>query len=242
MLTSFQGFGWQLNLWNKHLSQNKPIYDKMQDIFYIFSENSGDSMKTGVVAKRFNVDPNTITAWTDRFADFFTSEAMARDKTQRDYQPEDIVVLNTIRVERIKNTKWDEILEILKSGRREGELPPEFATIDAANALTVYTEIRDLKTLLSNANAEIERLREDNTAQRKRLEDLIRDAADVERLREDNTTQRKRIEDLIAEAKDAEAAQQKRIEDLIRESTEWRIRFEIEKERRAEQEKPSDAQ
>ena len=155
-------------------------------------------MKTGAVAKRFDVDPNTITAWTDRYSDFFSPEALGKDGKQRNYQPEDIIALNTIRTERAKNTTWEDLRAILESGYRNETLPPDFTPIDGAKAITVYTEMRELKTQLTNANAEIERLREDNTVK------------------------------------------QNRIEGLIRESTEWRIRYEIEKEKHEPKEKPSD--
>jgi DNA-binding transcriptional MerR regulator len=134
-------------------------------------------MKTGAVAKRFDVDPNTITAWTDRFADFFSSEALAKDKRQRDYQPEDIIVLNTIRVARNTNKNWNEILTILESGDRDETLPPEFTSIDGTKAITVYTEMRELRAQLSNANAEVERLRGELATERKDKETIIREAA-----------------------------------------------------------------
>ncbi len=118
-------------------------------------------MKTGAVAKRFGVDPNTITDWTKRFKEFFTPEALADDKTQRDYQPEDVIVLNTIRAERARNANWEQIRAKLRAGDRDANLPPEFTTIDGESAITVYTELRELRSQLATANQEIERLREE---------------------------------------------------------------------------------
>lgn len=126
-------------------------------------------MKTGPVAKRFDVDPNTIADWTRRFEEFFSPEALALGSTQRDYQPEDILILNTIRVERVKNTPWDEIRTVLASGHREGNLPPEFTSIDGAKAVTVYAELREITAKLEIANQEIERLRAESQAKDERL-------------------------------------------------------------------------
>jgi DNA-binding transcriptional MerR regulator len=226
----------------------------MQGEFRLIFENSGDSMKTGEVAKRFHLDSNTVTAWTGRFAEFFTPEALAKDKTQRDYQPEDIIVLNTIRVERIKNTKWDEILEVLKSDRREEELPADFATVEGANAVAVLTKIYSQDTLLATANAEIVRLREELAAERKEKEALIKDAADAERLREADAEKQRRIDELNREVGEIERLREafaaldterkekdKRIEELVIQSTKLQAHYEFLKEKLEAKEKPSDA-
>ena len=72
---------------------------------------------------------------------------------ERDYQLEDIIVLNTIRVARLTNTPWEDIRAMLKSGYREEKLPPEFADIYGTKA--VYSDTRELKTQLTNANTEL---------------------------------------------------------------------------------------
>jgi len=139
-------------------------------------------MKTGAVAKRFDVDPNTITDWTKRFSEFFTSEALGQGQIQRDYQPEDILVLNTVRVERAKSTPWEDIRAVLKSGHRDSNLPPEFTSIDGSKAVTVYAEMREIKAQLTAANQEVERLRGELKTERenaqKRIEQLIREATE----------------------------------------------------------------
>jgi DNA-binding transcriptional MerR regulator len=163
-------------------------------------------MKTGAVAKRFNVDPNTITAWTDRFAEFFTPEAKAQDNTQRDYQDEDIVVLNTIRTARVTNTPWDDIRAMLNSGQRDGKLPPEFTNMDGTQVAAVFSDMREMVVRLDYAQAEINRLSGDNaakqellTAQQKRIEELLKEVGKVESLREADATKQKRIEELVQE-------------------------------------------
>ena len=210
-------------------------------------------MKTGEVAKGFHLDSNTVTAWTDRFAEFFTPEALAKDKTQRDYQPEDIILLNTIRGERIKNTKWDEIRRLLQEKELNNELPADFTTVEGANALTVYTTIRNQDTLLATANTEIMRLREELTAERKEKEALIKDAADAERLRKADVEKQRRIDELnreVGESKrlreefaalDTERKEKdKRIEELVISLTKLQAHYEFLKEKLEAKEKPSD--
>lgn len=155
-------------------------------------------MKTGSVAKKFGVDPNTITDWTDRFIEFFSGEAHPDEGKQRDYQPEDIIVLNTIRGFRGKNMAWDEIRVHLKEGERDSILPPEFVTIEGENAITVYAEMREMRVKLETAEAEIERLRQVAENERKRAEEQMK----VER-----------------------ETNQAKIEQLIIEKTEWRMRY-----------------
>ena len=156
-------------------------------------------MKTGAVAKRFGLDPNTITDWTDRFKEFFAAEAIPSDeRKQRDYQPEDIVVLNTIRAYRARNIPWDEINVHLKGGERETNLPPEFVSIDGGSAITVYAEMREMRAKLDLAESEIERLRKKNDDDWNRMNEQMK----MER-----------------------EANQIRLEQLIVEKTEWRMRF-----------------
>lgn len=144
-------------------------------------------MKTGTVAKRFDVDQNTIIAWTKRFPEFFTKEALAEGQTQRDYQFEDVIVLNTIRIERSKNTTWEEIRARLGSGYRDENMPPEFTSIDGTKAISLYAELRELSAQLRKANDEIERMRREAVETENRF---------FERMREKD----RRIEELIREA------------------------------------------
>jgi len=198
-------------------------------------------MKTGAVAKRFNVDPNTITAWTDRFAEFFTPEAKAQDNTQRDYQDEDIVVLNTIRTARVTNTPWDDIRAMLNSGQRDGKLPPEFTNMDGTQVAAVYLDMREMVVRLNYAQAEIKRLSEADaakqellTVQQKRIEELLKEVGKVESLREADATKQKHIEELLRE-----------ISNLQREmgKLEGKLEhYQQDEQRREAKEKPSDAE
>ena len=91
-------------------------------------------MRTGKVAKLFGVDTNTVADWTLRFSDFFTPEARGEVHSQREYQPEDLIVVNTIRMERKQNATWEKIRADLAAGHRVTQLPPEAMNIQGDNA------------------------------------------------------------------------------------------------------------
>ncbi len=116
-------------------------------------------MKTGKVAKLFGVDPNTVMDWTGRYSEFFTPEAKGEVHSQREYQPEDLIVLNTIRTARKQNAPWEKIRADLDAGERETTLPIEAATLEGDSALTLYSELRTTQLELRNAKEENERLR-----------------------------------------------------------------------------------
>jgi len=116
-------------------------------------------VKTGKVAKLFGVDPNTIMDWTSRYDEFFTPESKGEVHSQREYQPEDLIVLNTIRIARKQNSPWEKIRADLEAGERETTLPPEAATLEGESALTLYTELRTIQLELRNLREENERLR-----------------------------------------------------------------------------------
>jgi DNA-binding transcriptional MerR regulator len=127
-------------------------------------------MKTGRAAKIFGVDPNTITDWTDRYHEYFTSDAQGHDRTQRDYHPEDLIVINTIKNLRSRNTDWENIAARLAAGDREATLPPEAMSIQGETAITVYAQLKALEVQLTNANQEIERLRRERKDDQERYE------------------------------------------------------------------------
>ncbi|MBA3867838.1 MAG: MerR family transcriptional regulator [Anaerolineae bacterium] len=116
-------------------------------------------MKTGKAAKLFGVDPNTIMDWTSRFPGFFTAESKGEVHSQREYQPEDLIILNTIRVARKQNAPWEKIRADLEAGERETTLPPEAMTLEGESALTLYSELRTTQLELRSTKEENERLR-----------------------------------------------------------------------------------
>src|SRR6187549_222517 len=73
------------------------------------NKNRNTGMKTGTVAKRFDLDQKTIKIWTDMFPDYFTDGALGEGRTQRDYQMEDLSILNTIKIERSRNIPFEQI-------------------------------------------------------------------------------------------------------------------------------------
>jgi len=141
-------------------------------------------MKTGEVAKRFSKDPKTIRSWTDEFAEHFNPQALGADGDQRDYTPGDIITLNTIRLSKGRDMPYEQIAARLTAKDFDANLPPDFQTIEGDNALTVYSQMKSLEVLLSSAQSEIERLREQLSDDRKhyetRIEQLIRQATEWE--------------------------------------------------------------
>jgi DNA-binding transcriptional MerR regulator len=161
-------------------------------------------MKTGKVAKLFGIDPKTVTGWVDEFAEFFSPDAKGEDSTQREYLPEDLIVLNTIKVERVKRSEVEQIRAILASGHREVNLPPQASVIGGEAALAVYAQMKELEVKLEEYSLEIERLRQKNEDDWKRANEQMR----IER-----------------------EANQAKIEQLIEEKTEWRMRYQALKKR-----------
>jgi DNA-binding transcriptional MerR regulator len=118
-------------------------------------------MKTGTLAKRLRIDPKTVKAWTDEYREFFTKDAVKDDGvTQREYHPDDILALNTIRVLKNRKLSSDHIRDQLKQGYREQTLPPELSSIDGENAMLVYAEVAQLRLHIQTLETENERLRQ----------------------------------------------------------------------------------
>ena len=95
-------------------------------------------MKTGKVAKSLGIDQKTVTNWTDHLLlrRFFSKEALGEaGQTQRDYTEYDLLILNTIRVHRAKNTEWDDIAEILESGDFDKNLPAAALLVESSTPI-----------------------------------------------------------------------------------------------------------
>ena len=122
-------------------------------------------MKTGKAAKALGVDQKTITNWTDHplLRRFFSKEALAEgQQMQRDYDENDVVILNTIRAERTKNTDWADIAKILESGGRDQNLPPTSLLVESTVPIQQYGKIVALTMERDNALQEVERLKREN--------------------------------------------------------------------------------
>jgi DNA-binding transcriptional MerR regulator len=139
-------------------------------------------MKTGKAAKMLDVDPKTITNWTDveEFGDYFSMSALGKDgKTQRDYLDSDILVLNTIRAERNRGANWSDIAALLETGYRNAELPPSALMIDTGTA--PVAQYAKLAVALAERDAAVQR------------------AEDLERRLEESETRNRELQDRLLE-------------------------------------------
>jgi DNA-binding transcriptional MerR regulator len=136
--------------------------------------------KTGRVAKMFDIDPKTIYAWVERYGEFFSSEARAEDSKFRKFNPDDLILLNTIRVERANGTDWDTLNIKLESGVRDTNLPPEATTIEGDTAVMLYVQISTLRAQLDNSEKERERLLKIDEKKDQTIADLNREIGRME--------------------------------------------------------------
>lgn len=132
-------------------------------------------MKTGTVAKRFDLDQKTVKMWTDMFPDYFTEGALGEGRTQRDYQVEDMAILNTIKIERSRNVPFEQIGAKLAAGDIDNNLPPEFAAIEGENAIAIYSQIKSFQVQIDSLIQEVERLRKDGKEKDDKIERLNRE-------------------------------------------------------------------
>lgn len=132
-------------------------------------------MKTGTVAKRFDLDQKTVKMWTDMFPDYFTASALGEGRTQREYQMEDLAVLNTIKNERSRNVPFEQIGAKLAAGDFDTNLPPEFTAIEGENAIAVYSQIKGFQIQIEGLLQEVERLRRDGKEKEDKIERLNRE-------------------------------------------------------------------
>ena len=118
-------------------------------------------MKTGKVAKSFGVDPKTVLNWTDNpiYRKFFSEDALGESgQSQRDFNENDVLVLNTIRAERARNTDWQEIVTMLEAGYRTEEFPPTMLLVESAAPIAQYGRVIALVAERDAALKEVERL------------------------------------------------------------------------------------
>jgi DNA-binding transcriptional MerR regulator len=141
-------------------------------------------MKTGRAAKSLGVDQKTITNWTDHplLRRFFSKEALGESgQTQRDYTEFDLLILNTIRAERAKNTNWPEIARILESGEFDQNLPPTALLVEGAAPIQQYGKMMALLTERDAALKEVERLNRENELKATTIESLQREIQKLNR-------------------------------------------------------------
>lgn len=114
-------------------------------------------MKTGKVAQMLERDNRTITNWTDNelFKRFFTQESRGLGLSQRDYTEADVLVLNTIRLEREHGTAWEDIAAMLDRGERHTELPPSALTVQSTAPIAQYGKMAVLQAKVEYLEAEL---------------------------------------------------------------------------------------
>ena len=132
-------------------------------------------MKTGTVAKRFDLDQKTVKTWTDMFPGSFTPEGRGEGRTQRDYQMEDLLVLNTIKNDRARNISFEQIAAKLAAGDLDTNLPPEFTSIEGDSAIAVYSQIKGYQIQIEGLIQEVDRLRKDGKDKDEKIERLNRE-------------------------------------------------------------------
>jgi MerR-like DNA binding protein len=150
-------------------------------------------MKAGKVADMLGVDQKTILNWTDRleFSEFFSPDAKGLGRSMgRDYTEVEIVVLNTVRTERQKNTDWTDIARLLQSGVRDTDLPPSALTVDSPAPLVQYAKMQQLQTEVNFLERENVRLQDDM----KRLRDDYRQLQQEKNVEIDRVVSQKQIE------------------------------------------------
>ncbi len=141
-------------------------------------------MKAARVAKMLGVNQKTVTNWTDHPAlrRFFSLDAISEDKTrQREYNEADVLVLNTVRNERARNTPWEEIGTILSSGYLDRNLPASSLLVTAAVPAVQYERFLALTNERDAALREVERLAQEGKIKDAMLEALRKDVRDLNR-------------------------------------------------------------
>jgi DNA-binding transcriptional MerR regulator len=154
-------------------------------------------MRTGKVADMLGVDQKTILNWTDRpeFTQFFSEDARGLGRTMgRDYTEVEVVILNTIRTERQKNTAWSDIARLLESGTRDTELPPNALLVDTTTPLAQYGKMQQMQLQIDNLTAELERVHEEMRQQEEKWRQELREKdAQIERVQNEKNTEVARI-------------------------------------------------
>lgn len=132
-------------------------------------------MKSGKVAKMLGIDRRTITNWTDReeFSRFFSPEG--RNLTtgfQRTYTESDVLVLNTIRIERDRGATWDDIEHMLHNGERHLDLPPSALTVETTAPVAQYGKIQAYEARIEILESRVDEMQQILTEKDEMIGDL----------------------------------------------------------------------
>lgn len=152
-------------------------------------------MRSGKVAKSFGIDPKTLYRWTEEFTEFFSPDALGEGRTQREYNAQDLVVMNTIMKLRSKRVDTEEIRARLAAGDLDTVLPPEATAIPGENAVMVYAQLRQLEAAVVQYQGLVEQLRTENKSDREQFEEKRKEyEARIGDLREDIGRYKTKIE------------------------------------------------
>jgi hypothetical protein len=110
-------------------------------------------MRTGKVAKALGIDQKTITNWLNRdeLKDLFSPGArMDVGKSQRDFNMDDQLILNSIRYLRNDQGEkdWEKIAAEIQRGYRQTEMPDSYYTTETTTSMQVYTKMIEIKNQL----------------------------------------------------------------------------------------------
>lgn len=141
-------------------------------------------MRTGKVAKLFGIDIKTVQRWTDEFGDFFTEQAKGIGKPQREYAPEDLIVLNTVLKLRSQRAEPEKIRAVLTSRDFDTSLPPEATDISGESAVMVYAQIKALEARHEQDQQQIEYLQNELERERTRGDTILREVGKWQALAE----------------------------------------------------------
>lgn len=162
-----------------------------------------DYEKTGDVARRISIHPNTVRNYADKFSEFMSDTATS---SKRKFTHEDILVLATIAEFRERGQEWHDIETALRNGQRVETVPalPSVAeeTARQAMALVPKTEADRLRDDLARITRERDNLliRLENimsTASQERVETLKHFQEQID----DRDAQIKRLQDELGIAK-----------------------------------------
>jgi DNA-binding transcriptional MerR regulator len=135
--------------------------------------------KAGSIAGELGVHPDTIRNWTERFPEFFSPEARGEKGLRRVFTIEDEDILYSIRTWLGQGFQFETIRAKLADGERLQTIPSPSKPLEGESALAVYSQLRQLETILTERDSLIEHLRSENKEQReeflKRISDLDRE-------------------------------------------------------------------
>lgn len=135
--------------------------------------------KTGVVAKRLNIHPNTVRNYADRYGDLLSKDATGRKRT---FNYDDLLILATISEFRDSGMEWEQIRVALEQGQRVDSVPelpsPEVELARKAVDLIpkphvdrLYEQIKDLERQRDSAMERLERIMLEVQNERRRVQD-----------------------------------------------------------------------